>query len=91
MKNLLLYSPTIVTGVIVYCTLVGICFNNDWLRSKINNMEKKSLKHRDINTIYSKRSNFAFYSVCFLSVIIICDTEGSFLYHRRLFCNVSVM
>ena len=35
-------------------------------------MEKKSLKHRDINTIYSKRSNFAFYSVCFLSVIIIC-------------------
>lgn len=24
-------------------------------------------------------------------LIIICDTEESFLYHRRLFCNVSVM
>ncbi len=72
MKYLLLYSPTIVTGVVLYCTLLGIFFNNDWLRSKTDNMEKKSLKYRDINTIYSNRSNFAFYSVCFLSVIILC-------------------
>lgn len=71
MKYLLLYLPTIVTGFVIYCTLLGSLFNKDWISNKIDNIEKKSLKYRDINTIYPQKSHFAFYSVCLLSIILV--------------------
>lgn len=60
----LLYLPTIIILLILYCCVLGKVFEKINIHNKFETIEKAEIKKREISSIFYNKSNFLYYCIC---------------------------